>query len=446
MSSLTMKFPTEAPAHPTAQNRDGGSDEKARMSFSTILRGAGAAAVIAALAAFLLRGWAGGNDLIKFGMLLFSTVGLAAVAVAIVRTLHESKGPRVLLSLALVAVPVNFAVLGAFLLYATNLSAGITYPDYFAWSIESTGAALAVLGGSLVLLVPVVAIGFRTLTRTVSTRLTLFFLASNLALLVPVRESFVVAGLVVSLLALALFMLVPAFRADAKTRTQEGRIAMMLQFLPIGILLGRGLWLYSADQVVLLAMTGVVWLLLRQMAIAFDRRAAIFNMLSLVPTAAAGLLVMDLAISVGLSAAVAILVGSLLTSALAYELSTREQYNRGTYRTIAMLSMVIGVSMSLFGADGVALSIAGVWIGVGLLLASYYRQQRSLFITGSVVSMLSVASIGLQMFLYFSLGSWVTLLIVGVGAIAAASLVDAHGERIRGRLKEQRQQFSDWEY
>ena len=89
-------------------------------------------AVLFSLYTFLMRGWEGSSVLIRYLMLLGHTGALATIGLASGHFLKEAKGARLLLVLALISVPANFAILGAFIFSAsTTLNLGI-YPQYVA--------------------------------------------------------------------------------------------------------------------------------------------------------------------------------------------------------------------------------------------------------------------------------------------------------------------------
>ncbi|WP_156100022.1 hypothetical protein [Nitrosococcus oceani] len=63
--------------------------------------------------------------------------------------LRENKGARLLLLLALVSVPVNFAILGAFIYSASHVSE-VTYPVFATWQAEGLMATPIFMCGAIV--------------------------------------------------------------------------------------------------------------------------------------------------------------------------------------------------------------------------------------------------------------------------------------------------------
>ncbi len=81
----------------------------------TLLRILGAGALVVAMYSYLAKGWESGNDIFRYLLMLGHTGVLTAIGLASGHWLKESKGARLLLTLALVSVPANFAILGAFI-------------------------------------------------------------------------------------------------------------------------------------------------------------------------------------------------------------------------------------------------------------------------------------------------------------------------------------------
>ena len=94
-----------------------------------LLRSLGAAAVLFSLYSFLFKGWEGSTDLIRYTMLLGHTLLLTILALGSGFFFREGKGPRLLMMLSLVSVPVNFAILGAFIASGTALAISPNIPS-----------------------------------------------------------------------------------------------------------------------------------------------------------------------------------------------------------------------------------------------------------------------------------------------------------------------------
>lgn len=420
-----------------------------KMSVADLLRKAGAIAVLASFATFLMKGWAGSNDSMKYLMLLSSTVGISAIAMVIANYLKESEGPRLLLSLALVAVPVNFAVLGAFLFYATAQHTGHDYPGYVAWTIESLPMAVTYIAAGIALLIPIAFLGFRTLARDLSVNLTALFALSNILLLLPVRESSIVAGIALVLGAATMWITTKTSADEITAKTKEGRLAILVQFVPIGILIGRTLWLYATEAVAILVAALLTFVLLRQIAslckdIPWLR--SIINFLSLVPVMISGAFFTDLLHSFGSNDALHVFFGMTLVAAMTYEVSIREVTYRNLLRRSILWLYTLGTALVLFLDGGVLVTMATIGMAMTIGFFAYQREERALTLTAVVLGLTSTFDLGMQAFYYFNMGSWIAMLLSGVAAICVASAIDSHGDRLKLRIKEHQNAFDEWAF
>ena len=414
-----------------------------------LLRNAGAIAVLVSLYSFLSKGWAGSNDLVKYCMLLGNTLALSGIALLIGHFFKEGKSPRLLLTLGLVSVPINFAVLGAFVFYGASDFIGVSYPSYVAWKVDSLSTALIASALAGLALVPVIWLGFRTLIRGMSQRLTAFFILSNVLLLVPFRDPLLVAGMAIVLGLLALLISAETARQKIEAQTREGRIALLLQFLPLGILVGRNLWLYAADEVVVLAASTMTFIAIRQISFLVGNNGwirKILNGCALLSASATGVLTSVVMQQLDFSLPFSLLVGVMSTAGMIYEISLREGVDSRFYRRIAMAITVVGSLFNLFEFGSVTVSLTILLIGSGLLVMSVIHQQRSLAITGATLTVAGVVDQCLSVFLWFDMGSWIVLLILGVCAIVTASALETQSDRIKGVLRQRQKQLGDWQF
>jgi hypothetical protein len=131
-----------------------------------MLRSIGAISLLAAISIFLLQGWESGNDVNRYLLLLGHTVGLAIIGFASGHWLGESKGARLLLIIALASVPANFAILGAFMYEQASLDAvNAVYPSVAHWKVNALSTAVMANVGGVLILAPVVWLGFMVLSR-----------------------------------------------------------------------------------------------------------------------------------------------------------------------------------------------------------------------------------------------------------------------------------------
>lgn len=413
-----------------------------------LLRSLGALAVIASLYGFLVRGWEGSDDLIRYLMLLGHTGLLAALGLASGHFLREGKGARLLMTLGLVSVPVNFAILGAFILSSSGGAIG-GIPDYVTWTAPGAFQTGLVLAGAAAVLVPVILLGFTALARGMNKSMTGLFLLGNAVMLLPVRDAGTTAALALALgmLVLAVTTMLARRRTEAKTR--EGMLALLLQFVPIGVLLGRTLWLYHADMLLFSATSLLVFVALRQLA-CFDKPNSLLRPLIefvSVPWAlAAGTCLHAELTGLGVAPAGTLIAATLVSSGLLAELSARASRGRGHYRILAGVLAASGMLYSLMVFGGPLAALTTLAVGLVMIGASYGARQVSLLVIGLILTGAGLVHQVSHFFQAFNLGYWAGMAAIGITTIIAASVLEARGARIRQALSRWRAGYADWQY
>lgn len=424
--------------------------EPAQKRLPALLRGLGAAAVLFSLYSFLVQGWSGSSDLLRYLVLLGHTGLLALVALTSARYLGDSKGPRVLLGLALVSVTANFAVLGGFL-YAAVMSIGQPdIPAVFLWNGLDLTQATLLIAASMVVLAPVSAIGFRTLIRALGKPMTALFLASNAVLLIPVRDTQLSALVVMVFGVLVLWLSMTLTRRRIEVNTWEGLTAILLQFLPLLVVLGRICWIYAADALAILALVLLLYGCCRQCALLLDRKSGLRRLLELasaVLALVAGCCVFVVAAdALDLVATAAALVACLVTAAVLYELSTRAAGSQAPYRVIAGNILVLGTLLSCLAADGGGTATLALLAGACLLIAGCRFHNQSLLAGGLLMAVVGAISLLLQMLQVFDFGSWLGLALVGIGAIVVASVLESGDSGWSQRLRTSVREYRQWQW
>jgi len=415
-----------------------------------LLRSIGAMSLLAAISIFLFQGWENGNDAYRYLLLLGHTVGLAAIGFASGHWLKESKGARLLLIIALASVPANFAVLGAFMYSQAGLDAlSIIYPSVAHWQVESISTALYASLGGLVLLTPVVWLGFMVLARKSARRLTVIYLLLNVALLIPLRAPEYVAFMLLALTLIVARQSIKVAASDTALRTPEGIIARLLLYVPLGVMLGRNLWLYAADGLMFSVMAAIVYLLFRQVSIQLHRDSrlrAFFENISIIPVAALGLgvcsVVTDMFVN---SAAMVFPVFAVVVAALLLEMSTRVVNGALLHRRVAAAVLTTAMLANLIMFGSAATAAACLLVGLLVLTYGYFVEQRVVFAMG-IVTLLAGLVYQMQYAIdMFSLGSWGSLAALGVAAILISSTIERFGARIKARMAHWGQQFKAWD-
>ena len=413
-----------------------------------MLRAFGAAAVLFSLYNFLFKGWEGSSDVVRYLMLLGHTGLLAAVALLSGRFFKEGKGPRLLLTLGLVSVTVNFSILGAFLLSSSG-NAATQYPQYVTWVMDSFPQALMLTTAAMAILIPVVVIGFRALARGMSQRMTMVYLLGNLALLMPLRDPVLVTILAFMLSLYTLFISAKTLRQRTEVQTKEGMMALILQFLPVGVLLGRNIWLYSPEALMLGALALVVFIAMRQLSklIGDDTRAHFpIEVLSGLAALSTGTYMAAALEQAQWNSSVTILLASVTSAAMLYELSTRAYYYQTFYRILATLIIAGAGLTNILFTGGLVSSLISLVMGLAMVVLSYFVQQRSLLIGGALMMGFGLVEQFIHALQWFDFGYWVGLALVGVVAIVFASVLESRGAAIKLALKKYWAGYREWSY
>ncbi len=420
-----------------------------------LLRVSGATALIFAMYSFLAQGWQSGSDIFRYLLLLGHTGILAAIGLISGHYLKESKGARLLLILALVSVPVNFAILGSFIYSHTAMIDAAhsgTFPGYVSWTVDSLNTALLTSAASLLILAPVSFLGFTVLARHMAVKLSLLFLFSNAAMLLPLRDPENI-GLMVLVLTIAVSIATRTFaNKQIAAKTSEGIIALSLQLLPLSVLAIRHLWLYTPDEFLFAVLCVSVFLMLRQVSsclaattkarIILDRIALIPALLIVLPLSSALAALTD---SIFLPEPLVLPVSLAISTAMIYDLSRRSQSHASAYRLIAICEILFGMILNLTFFDGLLATVSCIAAGAFLLMYGYHVRQRGVFLAGATLVCIGMLQQLFELIYRFDLGSWVSFTLFGVLAIVTGSILESQGLRIKQRLNGWKNTFRHWE-
>lgn len=210
------------------------------------LRIAGAALVVGSASTFMLQHWDGGNDLIRYAMLVGQSLLLAAAAYFVGLSLREGRSARTFLALVLATMPVGFAVLGGLVYSQFHWEDMPVLPSYATWIAPNALSALLAVAGTLAVFVPLAVVSFIALARSEARALSVVFFVANLLVLVPVRNPLVVVLLAGASLIGLLRLELRRFSGRARLDTIEGKLARAMPFAAPLIMLGRVFHLYHA--------------------------------------------------------------------------------------------------------------------------------------------------------------------------------------------------------
>lgn len=419
-------------------------------TLSSLLRVFGAGVLVSSLSLFLFQGWTGSEDIYRFATLIGFSGLLTVAGFVCARLINENISARLFLGIALLSVIVNFAVAGG-LIYSgmQSVLVSTTLPEFARWHIGS-GISVSLLGlASIVVLTPVSIIAFRALARKSSGTLFKLFVATNALLLVPVRDSdsIVVVGAVLAVIVIR--QLIKLGRDDASLSTVEGRFAKALVFAPVLVLMGRSLFFYDPGSFAFAILSGLVFVILRQIGLALSPRSTTSKALGVVsaPIAfvTATMCTNVLAQAWPSASPIFIPVFCVIFVAMLGELSLRIGGAGTALRKFAALTLAVGIALNLFLYASFPLAIFTMAVGLLVLGYGYSAEQKIVFAAGiTTVGIGFVYQLWLATTL-FDFGNWGTLATLGTLTILAASVIERYGLGLKNRLINWRSKMDGWQ-
>jgi len=417
---------------------------------SKILRSIGAIIIVVSASTFLFQHWTPGSDLQRFLLLLGFTSVLSIGGLFCGIKLKESKGARTLLGLTLAVTPVNFAIMGALLFSQFSFDGAFNaLPGYATWIAASPGmAVLATLGG-IAVLAPLAHFSFLTLGHNRAKLLSTTFLISNLVLLVPTRQPNIIAGLLLLLIAVLTCNELRSFRQETTLNTFEGRLSRGLLWLPALILVGRGCYFYPPSQLLISAILSASALL----------SFFLFPQLTSNKTWRQGLQACGAVFASAAWINLAELLSHswhiddhwalpLISLPIAMMLTKLSRYTVGigrNYRSAAAIVAILGATANLLILPGLLTAILCLTIAIGILIYGYLVEQKVIFFSGAIGTLLGIGYHLKSAINHFSLTGWSSLMIIGVLSIIGASLLEGNNGRLREKTMQIRNTLKGWE-
>jgi len=206
-----------------------------------MLRCCGAAMIVAAAGTFLVQSWDQVGDLSRYLTLLGMTALLPALAYVCGIRLQEGRSARVLMLTLLALIPIHAGVLGGFVLSQFGTDTTSLGP-VAQWVAPSPTAALLLVLGAGLALIPLIWAAFRVLARPHAGLLTAASVAGHALLLVPDRSSLAATLTVVPILGMTVWC-----AARIKPQTLESRLAVASLLAPAVVIASRQLLFYDVS-------------------------------------------------------------------------------------------------------------------------------------------------------------------------------------------------------
>lgn len=206
-----------------------------------MLRWCGAAMIVAAAGTFLVQRWDQDGDVRRYLTLLVMTALLPALAYVCGIRLQEGRSARVLMLALLAIIPIHAGVLGGFV-FSQFGTATKSLGPVAQWVAPNPLAAILLVAGAALALIPLMWAAFRVLSRPDARLLTAASVASHALLLVPDRSSLAATLTVVPILGLTAFC-----AARIKPQTLESRLAVASLVAPSVVIASRQLLFYEVS-------------------------------------------------------------------------------------------------------------------------------------------------------------------------------------------------------
>lgn len=407
---------------------------------SEALRILGAAVILASMSVFMLQGWSDGNDIRRYLLLLTQTGLLTAAGFVLSHLVKETKGARLFFGLALMSIPANFTILGALLYSVVQWDGGlITYPGYADWRIKDLASVGATMGGAMLMLVPVTLFSFAVMARRSATSLSCHFLLLNSLLLLPIRSSIAAGTIALIGVVYALYVVSQLTRQNLSLNTGEGKFALAILFVPLGIILFRSMYFYQVDSLMIAMISLALFLSARQAAEFPDRNPNLAFLLELAswPLALIIPLALIVALDPGLASALKAPVFSVIYAALAGDVIRRTK----SPMLGQAIAVSIGAAVAVSFTGAVMLSPSATTalfsIAAGIFLVLWGAAgNKVLTISAGVITLGAGALLGFDDIVNLIVASsWIDLAIFGATAIALGSVLDRHGVAAKLRLE-----------
>ncbi len=403
-------------------------------TLSKIMRVMGALTVVAAMSAFLLQDWAIGNDVHRFYLLLAQTLLLGLSGLGLSYLLKETKGARVFFCLSILSITANMTTLGALIFSVVQWSGSLSnYPELAFWqSTDYTAIGLAAISAFAVA-IPMSLFNNMVLVRKLAIPFTALLLLNNTLLLLPVRDPLSISLLAIFGTVIPLYFLRKHLRNNVCLQTLEGRFALASIFLPMAILLIRSCWLYQADSFLYTALGLITFSGLHISAQSLQQDAISKRLLDWLSLIAAMFIAIPAA---QLVSAISILdIGIVALGAIfaAFTLQVAKQGGRNRASFIAIAGLVLSLSnlLQLFVVGGLISAVFCLLAGIATFMLAKLAGKKWLFKLGGGTAAIGFIYQNIQVFGNIDFSNWITLSLIGLLTIIAASVLERYGALLK---------------
>ena len=446
---MTAKGTIQAADAATYADKQASGKHPVWRKLPTVLRWLGATTLAVATLSFLVSGWIDASPLLRYYQFLGFAMVLTAAGFFCAIRWRDDKGARTFMALATAFIPAHFAQLGG-MIYAEAMGMAAAFSRPFAlFQFDPVGFGMlfpAILAG-LPILALVAFSGFSAMARLERGRLTTLYLAVNAPLLLPSRESAVIAFLAGLSLASLFYFDRRYFSRRPTLRSWDGIAVRFMLCGPPVLLVLRNLLLHDIAEVLISFLYacwfGVMFMALPKTTKSIGVQKAL-QALSLFPAFMAWAHLIrsmgytDLSVYHEAWVPLVVLPFSVMVGALSF-------FSVGSGRRYRRLAAGLAVFSMLFHlfAFGTTLTAVGcILISITVLAAAFVQEEKGLLyigITGLITGLVKHLHFAIDI---YQQNVWLSLAITGVAVLLIASFIERHGPRtlaaihdIRGRLQ-----------
>ena len=125
-------------------------------------------------------------------------------------------------------------------------------------------------------------------------------------------------------------------------------------------------------------------------------------------------------------------------------MSLRAVHHGPAYRGLAALNATLAVVLNLVMFPGIAASFVCLLVALGVTAYGSAVEQKSVFFTGLAMGIVALLyHLRFAVHLY-SMSPWVSLAVLGVATVIAASLLERHHKSLAFRGMQLRKRVSGW--
>ena len=398
-------------------------DTKLQQIFQ-VLRWCGALMIVSAAGTFLVQSWDDTGDVPRYLALLGMTALLPLVGYLCGVRFQEGRSARVLVLAFLGILPIHAGVLGGFVLSRLGTTT-TTLAPVAQWVAPSTTAAILLVAGAALVLVPLTWGAYRVLDRRHAGLLTACSVAGHALLLIPSRSVLAATLVLVPALALA-----AGCALRTKPETREAKLATWSLLAPAAVL--------TARQVLFYEVTSGFWApLLCAGAVGLFQLGKLkddvhIERLALLPAALASGAILDQALRfVHLRDSAAWLCFGLLTAVPLLAFAWRSRRSNAFFVLAAVLLNASAVTISLLIDPRPWAALEAIALGLGLLSYGYVSERRAALYSGIALAGLGFIVEVAHAVRVFELSGWLALGAFGLFLVALTAWLERRARVVR---------------